>query len=87
MSETAELHVKENVEIVRRPSEKLGLHFSESFKGVVKEGRAPDVGRSMHIDRWGRLTADPKQWPDGIAGAVKHLHSLGIKIINRQAGW
>mgnify|MGYP007078102286 CR=1 FL=1 len=36
-SANAENTVKENVEIVRRPSQHLGEHFQESFKGVVKK--------------------------------------------------
>ena len=40
-SQKAESSVKENVEIVRRPSQQMGEHFQKSFKGVVKEGRVP----------------------------------------------
>ena len=39
VSAGAEKSVKENVELVRRPSQQLGAHFNESFKGVVKENR------------------------------------------------
>ena len=45
ISQTAELSVKENVDVVRRPSQQLGLHLNESFKGVVKEGRPGGGGR------------------------------------------
>jgi len=38
-SENAETVVKSNVELVRRPSQQMGAHFQESFKGVVKENR------------------------------------------------
>lgn len=38
-SQKAETTVKGNVELVRRPSQELGQHFQESFKGVVKENR------------------------------------------------
>ena len=39
VSQNAEKTVKENVELVRRPSQHMGAHFNESFKGVVKENR------------------------------------------------
>jgi len=39
VSSRAETSVKENVELVRRPSQELGSHFQKSFKGVVKENR------------------------------------------------
>jgi len=39
VSKQAETSVKENVELVRRPSQHLGEHLNESFKGVVKENR------------------------------------------------
>eukprot|EP00322_Chrysochromulina_rotalis_P006638 CAMPEP_0115851962 /NCGR_PEP_ID=MMETSP0287-20121206/12749_1 /TAXON_ID=412157 /ORGANISM="Chrysochromulina rotalis, Strain UIO044" /LENGTH=261 /DNA_ID=CAMNT_0003306005 /DNA_START=17 /DNA_END=802 /DNA_ORIENTATION=- len=39
VSSQAEQSVKSNVDIVRRPSQQLGEHFQESFKGVVKENR------------------------------------------------
>jgi len=39
LSNQAEATVKENVELVRRPSQQLGSHFQDSFKGVVKENR------------------------------------------------
>jgi len=39
ISSTAETSVKENVDLVRRPSQHVGAHFTESFKGVVKENR------------------------------------------------
>jgi hypothetical protein len=38
------------------------------------------AGQGMHIDQWGRLMADPTKWPDGIKGAAKMLHALGIKM-------
>ena len=41
ISQQAEVKVKDNVELVRRPSQQLGEHFTTSFKGVVKEGRVP----------------------------------------------
>ena len=44
VSQQAETSVKDNVELVRRPSQQLGKHFDESFKGVVKEGRAGGAG-------------------------------------------
>ena len=44
VSQQAETSVKDNVELVRRPSQHLGKHFDESFKGVVKEGRAGGAG-------------------------------------------
>jgi hypothetical protein len=43
-SQQAETSVKENVELVRRPSQQLGEHFDKSFKGVVKEGRTGGAG-------------------------------------------
>jgi len=39
LSSQAETSVKENVELVRRPSQQLGAHFEQSFKGVVKDNR------------------------------------------------
>jgi len=39
LSSQAEKSVKENVELVRRPSQDLGSHLNTSFKGVVKENR------------------------------------------------
>jgi len=39
VSSRAEASVKENVDLVRRPSQEMGSHFQKSFKGVVKEGR------------------------------------------------
>ncbi len=39
ISQTADTTVKANVEVVRRPTQQMGAHFNESFKGVVKEGR------------------------------------------------
>ena len=48
--------------------------------GANSSAPAALLGQAMHIDKWGRLTANPKLWPDGISGAVKHLHSLGIKM-------
>lgn len=39
VSSKAENTVKENVELVRRPSQAMGEHLNESFKGVVKENR------------------------------------------------
>ena len=39
ISQNAETTVKSNVELVRRPSQQLGEHFNESFKGVIKENR------------------------------------------------
>lgn len=37
LSANAESQVKENVELVRRPSQQMGQHFQESFKDVVKK--------------------------------------------------
>jgi len=42
-SSKAETSVKQNVELVRRPSQQLGEHFQDSFKGVVKDGRTGAV--------------------------------------------
>jgi len=39
VSSRAESTVKDNVELVRTPSQQMGAHFTKSFKGVVKEGR------------------------------------------------
>ena len=39
VSAKADRTVKENVELVRRPSQQLGEHFNTSFKGVVKDAR------------------------------------------------
>jgi len=39
VSQQAETAVKSNVELVRMPSQNMGKHFNESFKGVVKENR------------------------------------------------
>ena len=39
-----------------------------------------EAGQGMHIDQWGRLTADPTKWPEGIKGAAQKLHALGIKM-------
>ena len=39
ISRQAETSVKDNVELVRRPSQELNTHFGQSFKGVVKDGR------------------------------------------------
>jgi len=44
VSQSAETSVKENVELVRRPSQQLGEHFDKSFKGVVKDGRTGGPG-------------------------------------------
>ena len=46
LSSKAETSVKQNVDIVRRPSQQLGEHLDQSFKGVVKDGRgaAASVG-------------------------------------------
>ena len=41
VSAQAEATVKDNVDLVRRPSQQMGSHFDKSFKGVVAEGRAP----------------------------------------------
>ena len=41
VSSRAETSVKENIDLVRRPSQQLGSHLDKSFKGVVAEGRAP----------------------------------------------
>lgn len=41
VSSRAETSVKENIELVRRPSQQLGSHLDKSFKGVVAEGRKP----------------------------------------------
>jgi len=38
-SKQAEAEVKSNVDLVRRPSQQMGEHFQQSFKGVVKENR------------------------------------------------
>ena len=43
VSSKAESTVKENIDLVRRPSQQMGAHFNESFKGVVKEGRGVPV--------------------------------------------
>ena len=37
LSRNMDATVKENVEIVRRPSQQMGEHFQESFKGVVRK--------------------------------------------------
>ena len=39
VSKQAESSVKSNVDLVRRPSQEMGAHFQQSFKGVVKENR------------------------------------------------
>ena len=41
VSAAGEKTVKENVELVRKPSQQLGEHFQESFKNVVK--KKPDA--------------------------------------------
>ncbi|KAL3914108.1 MAG: hypothetical protein SGPRY_007739 [Prymnesium sp.] len=40
ISANAETAVKDNVDIVRRPSQQMGEHFEKSFKGVVKKKEA-----------------------------------------------
>ena len=35
ISQTADTTVKENVELLRRPSQQLGSHFNESFQGKI----------------------------------------------------
>ena len=42
ISSTAETSVKENVDLVRRPSQHVGAHFTESFKGAPRAA-APSV--------------------------------------------
>ena len=51
VSKQAETSVKENVELVRRPSQQLGAHFNESFKGVVKEGRTGGAPAAARAER------------------------------------
>ena len=41
ISQQAETSVKDHVDVVRRPSQQMGSHFQQSFKGVVKQGRVP----------------------------------------------
>lgn len=56
-------------------------HFSRSLRALKQGTNASAMADlKMHIDSWGRLTANPVLWPDGISGAVKHLNMMGIKM-------
>ncbi len=51
-----------------------------SKRQLAEHKAQAEGGQGMHIDQWGRLTADPTKWPEGIKGAAKKLHALGIKM-------
>jgi hypothetical protein len=39
-----------------------------------------DAGWTSGVDQYGRVTWDPKKFPDGIAPVAQYVHSLGLKF-------
>ncbi|MDR3036293.1 MAG: glycoside hydrolase family 27 protein [Kitasatospora sp.] len=39
-----------------------------------------DAGWNDHVDEFGRVAADPKKFPNGVASLAKYLHQRGLKF-------
>ena len=73
VSSRAEATVKENVEIVRRPSQQLGSHLDTSFKGACSVGRSTYKCHAL-----GRSQANSySHSPCLCAGVVKEGRGVG----------